>query len=143
MAMMPPAAARLKCGESGGALSFALSQACSNDSSKAGTNGRDCAEARVSSGFAREKDATGELCAGGSARGTVSTGATAGLGTEESEGTEGGAGSVCFGLASFSDFKKADETVSGFSLSFSGAVFSLSGTVRAGCGRNRLAAEDS
>jgi hypothetical protein len=123
MAMMLPAAARLKCGESGGEVSLARSQACSNDSSSGGMNGLACTAANVS------------VATRGSAGGSAATGVPGGLGAvrksaelagvygaslfagtvgTDSTGLAGITGGTAGVLASPAGFKNAEDTVAGF-----------------------------
>ena len=146
MAMMLPAAARLKCGESGGEVSLARPQACSNDSSSGGMNGRACAAANVSvatSGSAAGISATTSLSAGlGAVRKSAELAAVYGtslfVGTvaADSTGLAGitGARDTVAVLASVAGFKNADDTVAGFS----GVVAPAEES-----GNNRLAVEGS
>src|ERR1700687_1241513 len=126
MAMMLPAAARLKCGESGGEVSLARSQACSNDSSSGGMNDLACAAANVSIA-ARGSAAGGSAAIGVPAGfgvvpkstelagvcGTSLFARNIGAGSNGFAGTTG-AGETTGALASPAGFKNAEDTVAGF-----------------------------
>jgi hypothetical protein len=104
IAIMLPAAARLKCGESGGEVILARSQACSNESSSGGIKGH-CAGAWLSGGLdeaPRNGDVAGKA---GASRVTVWFG-------ESVAGVT--AGLLCI-LAVLGGFKNADDAAAGFS----------------------------
>ena len=126
MAMMLPAAARLKCGESGGEENLARSQACSNDSSSGGMNGLACAAANVSvatrGSSAGGSGATGVPGGFGAVRKSAELagvyGASLFVGTAgaDSTGLAGitGAGETTGALASPAGFKNAEDPAAGF-----------------------------